>query len=91
MSIFTFWIGETDADGSHCDTNSHHIIEVGNITDATEQEATAMERDDVVVWIDAPIDQNTVYDIESGQNFTMYRTEADEQGVNCEPKHGPGY
>jgi hypothetical protein len=91
MSGFLFWISESEADGSYCDQASHHTIEVGNITDATNQEASAIERNDEVVWVDAPIDQDVVYGVESGQNFAMYRTEADGQGVNCEPKHRPGH
>lgn len=88
----TIWVGEADDSekGSFSDRASGHIYENGNITDAVEAETNANERGDEVVWIDAPIDEQIVYDVDQGQRFNIYTSEDDSRGATHASVSGPG-
>jgi len=88
----TVWISEAIAgeQGAFCDRDSHYEYQSGNLTDAVEQEAEALDRGDEVVWVDAPIDPTVAYTVQSGQGFNLYFSEADSQGVYTPSPYAPG-
>ena len=88
----TLWIGEADdsEQGSFSNRDSGHLYQNGNLTDMSEQEANAIERDDEIVFLDAPIDQAVPYEVDHGTRFNMYSSEDDSQNVPTPSVYGPG-
>ncbi|KAM3107295.1 hypothetical protein [Phormidesmis sp. 146-33] len=76
------WILESDdKDGDFSAIGSQNTYQVGNLTDAVEAESRTIEEGGETVWNDAPIDSRNVYEVESGQKFTIAEFELDSQGV----------
>jgi hypothetical protein len=81
------WIMESDdKDGNFSDIGSHNIYQVGNVTDAVEAEARAIEEGGNAIWNEAAIDPTVPYEVESGQKFVIGEFELDSQGVQYQPK-----
>ena len=81
------WIMESDDhEEDFIDPASGHSYQVGNITDAVEAESRALEEGGEVIWNDASIDTSVVYEVDSGQKFTIAEFELDSQGVQYQGK-----
>jgi hypothetical protein len=81
------WIMESnDKDGDFSDIGSHNTYQVGNITDAVEAEARAIEEGGNVIWNEASVDPTVPYEVEAGQKFVIGEFERDSQGVQYQPK-----
>lgn len=76
------WEAQPEEQGDFCDRASQHEYQSGNLTDAVEAETETHDRGEEVVWIDAAIDQDTVYEVRPGQQFNRWESSRDGQGVN---------
>lgn len=77
------FIWEDDSkNGDFCNTESQHEYQNGNLTDAVEAEAEALDRGDRAEWQDGPIDEREPYDVSPGQRFNRWDAERDSQGVD---------
>jgi len=76
-----FWEAKPEEQGDFSDINSRHTYQSGNITDAVQAEAEAIDRGEEAIWFDAPIDQNEAYEVQSGQQFNRWESSDDSQGV----------
>ncbi|MGI0494320.1 hypothetical protein ACN4EG_21240 [Alkalinema pantanalense CENA528] len=88
----TVWINEAQTHelGSFCDRDSGHEFVNGNIIEAVRQETNAFERGDEVVWTDASINPDEVYQVPEDQRFNIYFAETDSQGVYTPSLYAPG-
>lgn len=81
------WIMESDGkSGDFSDVASQNTFQVGNLTDAVEAEAKAIEEGAEPIWYNAPVDRSVPYEVESGQTFIIGEFETDSQGVQYQPK-----
>lgn len=83
MSNNRLWIWTSRGEqGDFSDLESHHEYQCGNITDAVQAEAEAVDRGDNVIWAEAPIDPDEPVQVEPGQYLSRWESSQDSQGVD---------
>lgn len=87
MSKNKTWIWESSQEqGDFCDMSSKHEYQSGNLTDAFQAEAEAIDRGEEAVWWDSPDDQSASYNVEPGTQFNRWESTDDSQGVQYQRK-----